>query len=581
MNKTRYQSDFELLRQKAEALLKTKALGSISPVSEADVLKLIHELEVHDIELELQNEELILARSKAQKAAEKYIELYDFAPTGYYTFDFDSKIVELNFAGANLLGKTRNELKNTRFSNFVSADSKSVFNQFLRNLFENETKVNCEITLLPDGSTQSYLHLSGVVTEDGELCQVNAVDITLLKQTELELIDAKAKAEENNRLKSAFLANMSHEIRTPMNGILGFAELLKEPLLQPEIQEHYIDIINKSGHHLLTVINNIISISRIESGQVELSVSEFNLNDLIDYVYNFFNPETEKKGIRLFTKNGLPDNKALIRTDRDKVDSVLINLVKNAIKFTEVGSIEIGYSPKETYLEFFVKDTGPGINQEQKENIFERFIKYSPKFTRNYEGSGLGLSIAKAYVELLGGKIWVESELGNGSIFYFSIPFNSVNTGQADNKSQQKLQQKTLAPLLDFKILIAERNEVTERLIMDIVKSFSKETITVKSGFEVMEACRNHPDFDLVWMDIGMLETDAYEVARKIRRFDREAIIIARTATGTAGDREKALRAGYNDYVPDPINRTVLKRLLKKHFQNRGNKQSLPQGIKI
>ena len=237
-----------------------------------------------------------------------------------------------------------------------------------------------------------------------------------------DLVVAKKRAEESDRLKSAFLANMSHEIRTPMNGILGFTELLKEPDLTGDEKNNYISIIEKSGDRLLNTINDILDISKIESGQMELTISEVDINEKIKYLYTFFKPETEQKGIQIFFKNSLPDKEATIKTDGGKIYAILTNLIKNAIKFTITGSVEFGYEKKDHYLEFFIKDTGRGIREDLKKIIFERFRQGSESINRSDEGTGLGLTIAKAHVEMLGGKIWMESQEGKGSVFYFTIP---------------------------------------------------------------------------------------------------------------------------------------------------------------
>jgi len=252
--------------------------------------------------------------------------------------------------------------------------------------------------------------------------QIINLDITEQKKLTTELIAAKEHAEESDRLKSAFLANISHEIRTPMNGILGFSELLKESDLSGEIQQSYIDIIEKSGERMLVLINDLVDISKIESGQMNVTLFETDVYELMDTIYSFFKPEAEQKKIQLFLNNIQTDKLNLIKTDKNKLYAILNNLVKNAIKFTETGSIEIGYTKNPTECVFFVKDTGVGINQNQNELIFERFRQGSELLSRNYEGVGLGLSISKAYIEMLGGKIWVESELGKGSTFYFTIP---------------------------------------------------------------------------------------------------------------------------------------------------------------
>jgi signal transduction histidine kinase len=246
-----------------------------------------------------------------------------------------------------------------------------------------------------------------------------------LNKRNLELIKALDKATESDRLKSAFLANMSHEIRTPMNGIMGFTSMLKENGLSIKDFDAYISIIEQSGTRLLNIINDLLDISRIESGQVEMLFSDININELIEYMATFFKPEVAKKGIELSFKNSLPDSESIIRTDHEKIHAILINLVKNSIKYSHEGFIEIGYQVKDKYLEFYVKDTGIGIEKEVKAFIFERFRQANDSNTRKYEGAGLGLSITKAYVEMLGGEIWVESEFGKGSVFYFTIPYHS------------------------------------------------------------------------------------------------------------------------------------------------------------
>jgi len=246
-----------------------------------------------------------------------------------------------------------------------------------------------------------------------------------LRDTIIALEISKTKAEESDRLKSAFLANMSHEIRTPMNGILGFAELLNEPDLSEEQRQDYIKVIEKSGTRMLNIINDIISISKIESGQMGVSISETNINEQIEYIYTFFKPEVEQKGLQISYRNNLPAKRSIIKTDREKIYAILTNLVKNAIKFTKTGSIEFGYEKNDNHLQFFVTDTGIGIRPEQLRIIFERFRQGSESLNRNYEGAGLGLSISRAYVEMLGGKIWVESEIGKGSTFYFTLPYHT------------------------------------------------------------------------------------------------------------------------------------------------------------
>jgi signal transduction histidine kinase len=251
-------------------------------------------------------------------------------------------------------------------------------------------------------------------------------DITeRVKQTK-ELIKAKERAEESDNLKSAFLTNMSHEIRTPMNGIMGFAELLKEPKLTGIEQKEYIRIIKESGTRMLNIIDDIICISSLETGHIKASFSIVNITELVQSVYCFYKPLAIDKNIKLILINNILEQDSKIKTDEKKVYSILNNIINNAIKFTPSGYVEIQCTNKQCELEFSVKDTGLGISPEQKNIIFMNFRHGNEFINKNFDGAGLGLSISKAYVEMIGGRIWVESEQQKGSTFYFTIPFIPV-----------------------------------------------------------------------------------------------------------------------------------------------------------
>ena len=466
-----------------------------------------------------------------------------------------------NFLGKNIVEvfpAEVAELMRIQMDNLYSYGQMQIFNYQL--MINNENKdYECRLVLNESSKTQAIV-----------------CDITERKLAEAELIKAKEKAEESDRLKSAFLANMSHEIRTPMNGILGFAELLKEPDLSGEEHQEFVEIIEKSGTRMLNIINDIISISKVESGQMQLSISETNVNEQIEYIYTFFKPEAENKGVQIFFKTPLSAKEAIITTDREKVYAILTNLVKNAIKFTWQGSITIGYEKKDNYLEFYVKDTGNGIRPEQKELIFERFRQGSESMTRNYEGAGLGLSISKAYVEMLGGKIWVESLIGKGSEFHFTLPFN----GKMEAKSVIQEADSADNPnfhLNHLKILIAEDDELSAMLLAKSMKNYSKEILKVRTGLEAVEMCRTHPDIDLVLMDIQMPHMDGHQATKQIRQFNKDVVIIAQTAFALSEDEERAIEAGCDDYISKPFNHTILISLMSKYFENKEEKSIILQ----
>ena len=558
----------DILRQAAEKLLNEREEGIEVPFPETFNLKLIHELKMHQVELELQNEELTLAKEDAELAEKKYAELYDFAPIGYLSLSKAGDIIDLNMSAGRLLGKEDSGLVKSRFGFFISTDMRPYYNYFLKEVFETNLKQTCELKLVTEDDSIKYVLVSGITSYTKEKCLLTLTDITTQKQVEKELIEAREKAEESDRLKSAFLANMSHEIRTPMNGILGFTELLRTMELTVKERQRYIQIIEKSGHRMLNIINDIITISRIEAEQVKIEVSNTNVNKLLGEIRSFFKPEAEQKEIHFFINNVLPENDPFIRTDSEKLYAVLTNLVKNAIKFTPSGTVELGCETKGEFIEFYVKDSGYGISEEQIGYIFDRFRQGSDLLTPDHQGSGLGLAISKAYVELLGGEIWAESESdshqdGKGSIFRFTIPNLSVI--EKKEKRRVVVEQKVSSDL-KLKVLVVDDDENSRMLIGHMLKDFKSQIIVATSGSEAILTCRQNPDINLILMDIKMHGMDGYEATRKIREFNKEVIIVAQTAFALDSDREEAINAGCNNYISKPINRVALKDLISQYL---------------
>ncbi len=370
--------------------------------------------------------ELIKSKKKAEENENKFKSLFEFMQEGAYlhelVFDKEGKAINykvinanpisekyLNIKPADAIGKLATKLFQTSEPPFLDVYSKVV---------DTGKPVIFEEYFL---SMKKWFYISVFSPEKNHFATIFR-DITAVKQHEYELKKAKDQAEKSDRLKSAFLANISHEIRTPMNGIIGFTELLKEPDLTNEMMQYYIEVIHKSGERLLHTIDDLVDISKIETGVVTTNFRKVDIHKEMNSFFNFFKSDAEKNGIELKLIKASDSNKIEINTDRGKLCAIFTKLLKNAIKYTENGSISFGVSLKDQNVEFFVKDTGKGIPSDKQETIFDPFVQVSATLTRNYEGSGLGLSIAKAYVEMLGGKIWLESEEGKGACFYFSLP---------------------------------------------------------------------------------------------------------------------------------------------------------------
>ncbi len=400
---------------------------------------------------------------------------------------------------------------------------------------------------------------------------VTTRDITKRINDEKELLRAKEKAVESDHLKSAFLANMSHEIRTPMNGIVGFADLVKNRNISSGKRNKYLDIIVDRSKHLLNIINDIIDISKIEAGEINIIKKEFNLNKMLRKLYSFFESEIQIKdfrGVELRLKSGLEDNNSIIYTDAVRLQQILTNLISNAFKFTKEGFIEYGYTitDKET-LDFYVTDTGIGLSDKEQKIIFDRFRQGENPDNELTQGTGLGLSISKGLIELLGGKIWVKSKKGSGSTFYFSIPYKTIDKTRSERTGKKEKINNN--HILEGKtILIVEDDDTSFYFLKEILNETNVKLLWVKEGAEAIKVCRENSGIDLVLMDIELPMMNGYEAAQNIKKVRKDLPVIAETAFALAGEKEKAMNAGCDDYLSKPIDKDILikkiKRLLRK-----------------
>ncbi|MDD4490192.1 MAG: ATP-binding protein [Paludibacter sp.] len=362
----------------------------------------------------------------------RYQTLTDNSPVGIFHTLEDGYTTYVNSRWCEISGIKKEDAIGWGWISAVHPEDKQVIQQGWESAVQEKRMSQVSYRfILSDGSINWVLGLA--VPEYNSQQEIigyvgTITDITELKLYEQEQTYLRKKADESNRLKSAFLANMSHEIRTPMNGILGFAELLQNPGLSEELQQSYFELIRKSGVRMLTLLNDIINISKIESGVVDVKLIKCNINEQQEYIYSLFKPEADEKKIHFSYNSSLPTESAFIKTDQNKFISIYSNLIKNALKFTDEGSVEFGYHIKDNFVEFYIKDTGIGIDPKRQGAIFDRFVQADIEDKLAKQGAGLGLSISKAFVEMLGGKIWLESEKGKGSVFYFTLPYNNKTT---------------------------------------------------------------------------------------------------------------------------------------------------------
>lgn len=379
---------------------------------------------------------------------------------------------------------------------------------------------------------------------------------------EEQLMAAKEKAEESDRLKTAFLANMSHEIRTPMNAILGFSQLLSIPSLPDEKRNQYISIINTKGNSLVKLINDIIDASKVEAGQLTLAFSNFKVNNLLRQLKQFYEKEKvfqqrEALEIRLILPKR--SNSIMIYSDIGRIEQVITNLMDNALKFTEKGFVELGYTVDEKSIVFFVTDSGIGIDSTKQQLIFDRFRQVEGELARIKGGTGLGLSISKGIIEMLGGKIWVESSLGKGAKFFFSLPSIVIKNDLTDEEFiQEESDERKVPDWKNLVLLIAEDEEVNYILLNEILEPTGVTLLWARDGLQAVELVNSIKKIDAILMDIKMPVMNGYAATMEIRQINANIPIIAQTAYAFTEDRQKAEAAGCDEYLVKPINSVEL-----------------------
>ena len=520
-------------------------------------------------ELRWRNEQILMINKELQQASDIFMNIR----TGLHIYhledtDDDStlRLIGVNPAAERLTGiPARDLLGFTIDESFPGLREKGIPSEYA-NVIRTKTPKQFEEFVYGDDRVAE-----GAFTFNAFPLPDNCVGISFENVTEQykarqaimeghnQLVEAKEKAEESDRLKSAFLANMSHEIRTPMNGIMGFSMMLADPKLPKENRDSYVKIINSSCEQLLHIVNDIIDISKIEAGQIEVNESPFDLMILMNEVFTFYSGAAMEKGVALELDQLRcnPEQNSWIVSDRTKLRQILDNLLSNAIKFTPSGKIVIRCELLNGFIHFEIEDTGIGIEPALQNVIFERFRQVESTFTKSYGGTGLGLAITKAYIEKLGGKISVRSRLGSGSVFSFRLPYkgsSEVSTGNNDVSRFRPLD-------LGMTILVVEDEEINFLYLNEILKNRAH-VIRAVNGADALEAVRKHPEIEMILMDIKLPDINGLELTKRIKSMNSRIKVIAQTAYALSGDRESVIAAGCSGYISKPVNRDELLNLI-------------------
>ncbi len=504
--------------------------------------------------------------SELRKAKSLAEQTYNVSQSAIFTVNQNRKITSWNKRAEEITGYSKDEVigKDCFFYN-NSHCLKECFLQSAPDVLSKPRECNIKTK---NGEARIISKYSNYLIDDkGNKIGIieSFQDITEEKMAMQQLIEAKEKAEEADNLKSAFLANMSHDLRTPINGILGFAELLREHALAFSEREQYLDIIKSSGNQLLNLINDIIDISKIEANQLTLKEDIMCVNSLLEELHILFLKDIEEKNkkIELQLFKPLKNEESEIYTDPARLQQILINLLSNAIKFTESGIIRFGYEVEEKNIIFYVSDTGRGIKEEKIDFIFERFAQVEEEDIDRHLGTGLGLAISKGLVTLLNGNIWVESKIGEGSTFYFKIPYIQIKS----QKSELQKKDNTMKYNWEGKtVLLVEDDPVNFKYMEILLQRTNANIIMAHDGATAVKKFKSEKNIDIVLMDIQLPVLNGYEATKQIKALNKNVTVIAQTANAMSEDREKCMNAGCDDYITKPISPDLLYKKLEKIF---------------
>lgn len=527
-------------------------------------IRSVLEYKQKEIELEKIQNELLKSEALFRTAFEN-------AAIGVCLVDKKGSFINVNETFCKIVGYSKSELINSNINKLTHPEDIQKSIDFMTYILEGTNNfANFEKRYIHKNGNLIWVNISTSLIKncpnEPEYFFSYVQDISEKKKFEEELILAKNKAEEADHLKTAFLNNISHEIRTPMNAIIGFSELLKETDIDNKKHEEYTNTIIQSSELLLSIISDILSISTIEAGQEKIHITEFNLNEMLNLLYDQFKIKTDQMSLNFKIVKTISDKEAIVTSDKTKLIQIISNLLNNSIKFTTSGFIEVSSFIRESKLYFSVKDSGIGIPANMHEEIFKRFRQIESSSDRYYGGSGLGLAITKAYVELLDGQIWLESEPDKGTTFYFTIPYVT------QTKKGKILSLAKAVDTLTIKenvktILIAEVDDSNFLLLKTFLSESVENIIRVKTGYDAVETCKKNTDIDLILMDIKMPKENGLVAIKKIREFNKQIPIIIESAYFDNANKEEAFASGCNDFITKPIKKDALINSINKLFE--------------
>lgn len=500
------------------------------------------------------------------ESEEKFRNLAKLSPFAIMIYQ-DEKFIYTNDAGERISGYTAEELFRMNYWEFVAPEHRDMIRtRGLQRQSGNEVPTGYEFRIISKNGEEHWVILNGALIEyKGKPAGlISVADITNLKKIEKELFIAKEKAEKSNKLKTAFINNISHEIRTPLNTIIGFSELMVNQESTQAEKTIYSNYLKQSSYRLIQTITDYMDSSIIVSGNQEVKPVNLFPEHIIKDLYDQFHEHVIAKnlGFTLNLHQGVTG--ISLSSDPELLKKILHHLLSNAVKFTIEGDIQIGAFIDDERFCIFVKDTGVGISQEARPFIFDHFSQEDQSSVRMFEGSGLGLSIARGLTELLGGKIWVESEKGSGSVFYLSLPLNDAEIKSSGESAKHIVEIDKKAKK---RILLVEDDHYNYKFMMTLLarKNYA-EVILATTGYEAIEKCRQHPEINLVLMDLKLPGMNGYEATRQIKSFRHDLPVIAITAYAMSGDETKAIEAGCNDYIAKPVNKEHLFAKIEKYY---------------